>query len=167
MKKIFFSILMTLFMPLSAFALTSTFQIHGSQCEENGNVTTRDQWGVSVGAPYPWGLRTAGLFTLRCPVIINATFRPTSAWLVVRAYDRHPDADVACTLSATDSAGSLLGSATGQTSATGAGVKIFQVGVITLGQPLVSKYFYLTCSLPQSYDGARSYLTSIDINVSN
>lgn len=168
MKKIAFYVLVILgFAPLSALATTSTFQVHGAQCEDAQNSFQRDQWGISAGTPYPYGPTSSGEFLVRCPIVIDSTFRPTSAWMVVRAYDRHPNVNVTCTLNVTDAYGTILGSATGYTTGNADAAKIFQVGIINLGQPLVSKYFYATCTIPQAYNSARSHLVSFDLNLSN
>lgn len=166
MKKIFFCILTALgCTPLAGFAVT--FQIHGNQCETEASVT-RDQFGISTGVPPNMGLTGNGKVNLRCPFTIDSMPRPTSAWLVVKAYDRHPNIDVSCTLSVVDNAGNLFGSASGNTTSSGAGQQIFQVGgPIFMGASLTTKYSYVTCSLPQSYNGQRSYITAIDLNLTN
>ncbi|MES2673138.1 MAG: hypothetical protein V4660_02810 [Pseudomonadota bacterium] len=168
MKKNLLSLVVVLGLtPLASFAATSTFQIHGSQCESSSDIT-RDQWGASIGTPYPYGPTSSGQATLRCPFTIDSTFRPTYAWMVVRAYDRHPNVNVTCTLSATDSAGNLFGSATGGTTSYGDPLKSFQVGgPLNLANPLSAKYFYATCTIPQAYNSVRSHLTTLDLNLSN
>jgi hypothetical protein len=166
MKKFCFCILTALgFIPFAGFAVT--FQIHGSQCETEATVT-RDQFGISTGVPPNMGLTGNGKVNIRCPFTIDTVTRPTSAWLVVKAYDRHPNIDVSCTLGVVDSAGTLFGIASGNTTNSGAGQQIFQVGgPINLGAALTTKYPYVTCSIPQSFNGQRSHIVAIDLNLIN
>ena len=165
-EKNIFCILTALgFTPLAGFAVT--FQIHASQCETEATVS-RDQFGISLGVPPNMGLTGSGKATVRCPFTIDSMSRPTSAWLVVKAYDRHPNIDVSCTLSVVDSAGTLFGTASGNTTSSAAGQQIFQVGgPIFMGAALTTKYPYLTSSIPQSYNGQRSHLVAIDLNLTN
>jgi hypothetical protein len=156
------------FTPLTGFAL----QIHGSQCEVVGpdslqNIAKRDQFGISIGVPQNMGAAGNGKVDVRCPFTIpDDKSRLTSAWLVVQAYDRHPVIDVSCTLSVVDSSGNLFGSDTRGTTGNAAERKIFQVGgPIDVGANLTSKYTYVTCSIPQSYNGQRSHITAITLNL--
>jgi hypothetical protein len=163
----FLYILILGFTPLGAFA-QSILLMHGSECESNrygdyDRLLTRDQFGISFGVPQNSGPTGTAMGQVRCQFTLPAMEQMTGFLLLVTAYDRHPNANIRCEIKAVDFEGNLVGEDYGNTKGRSSASKQF-LSLVTFNST-DEKYVYVTCDIPQSYEGNKSHLTSLRLIV--
>jgi hypothetical protein len=145
----------------AAHAGSDIYYMHGSACSKTVPSADNIQYGATNTNP--------GTAIFLCPFVTHAASgNATSASLRVRGYDRNPNADLGCTLTATDFYGSVIGTAENHlTTASQQSGQTFKVSLNNLGSSSDTKVFFVTCLVPTSSAMGLSHLTSLVLTVTS
>jgi len=161
MKHLIFTLIAASLLVTSqlAFAATETYVMHASACS---TFFSPNPDNIQFGVPNEDTVTAEGLL---CPFVIHNYSGITDASLWVHGYDRNADADLGCTVVATDLNGTFIASHEKHLST--APTKTAQHFTVALKNldPAVDKIFYVTCNIPGVTAMGISYLTSLALTV--